>query len=396
MSELVISEFFDVTTASEIAGQPSLVKVHPDVIARVTEGDDDPKFATFVIESGWSKSRRFWGPELFAEVASEINASAYDGEPVVGYQGHIPENLDAYSFPDIQMQWVGATMLERNGEKARMAVKAYLLPDTKARDYFRRGLVKTVSWRGKIAQEVVQGGVKVKRFLLESIDLSRPRAAGMSARMVGALSSEMEHQEGGNSVKPEEIAALQENELRAHNPSLVTQIETTAKATLETRVSEMTTAAEATAPAIAKLPEIRKALGLAEDTTDEGVLIAVVNYVREAGKSLRDSVLDSVLAKKFKDAKDTTNYALLRRAVVGEMVGRDLRLTGTDTEGDERVVSEMVNSIIDGDGELTKVASEMAGTPPAPPSASDTSRGGTDREFKPGFSNSRVRVRQAN
>lgn len=395
MDELIAlrGEFFDVTVASEMQGQPPLVPVSPDVIARVTEGDDDPKFATFVIESGWSKSRRFWGPELFADVASEINASAYDGEPVVGYQGHIPENLDAFAFPDIQMQWVGAKMLERQGDTARMAVKAYLLPDTNARDYFRRGLVKTVSWRGKIAQESIRGGVKIKKFLIESIDLSRPRAAGMSARMVGALSSEMENEEGGNSVKPEEIAALQENELRAHAPNLVAQIEESARQPLETRVSEMTNEADAVAPAIAKLPEIRKALGLDDDTSDEKTLVAVVNYLREAGKSLRDTILDNVLVKKFGEAKDSTNYSLLRRAVAGEMSSRDIRLTGSDTEGDERVVSEMVNSIIDSDQELTKVASEMAQTPPAPPTTDGGRPGNGDGELKPGYSNSRLRVK---
>lgn len=393
----IAGETFDNTQCivSEIGSDgQNLVPINPDVLKRVTAGDDDPRFATFVIESGWSKSRRYWGPELFADVASEMNVAAFDGEPMVGYMGHISPEADPYAFPEIQLQWVGAKLLERTADKAKLAVKAYVLPNTSGKTYLEKGIVRNVSWRGKIAQEVVKGGVKVKQFVIESIDLSRPRAAGMSARMVGALSSEMES-EGGNSVKPEEIAALQENELRAHAPNLVATIEASARQPLETQVSEMTTAVEATAPAIAKLPEIRKALGLADDTSDENVLVAVVNYLREAGKSIRDSVLDSVLTKKFKDAKDTTNFALLRRAVVGEMTERDLRLTGTDTEGDERVVSEMVNSIIDGDGELTKVASEMAQTPPAPPTADGGNRNGDDRELKPGYKNSNIRVRAA-
>ena len=393
----IAGEQFDTVecTVSEIGGDGNLVPVASKVLARVTAGDDDPKFATFVIESGWSKSRRYWGPELFAGVASEINENAYDGEPLVGYMGHISPDQDPYAFPEIQMQWVGAKLLERSPDKAKLAVKAYVLPGTPGRSYLEKGLVKTVSWRGKIAQEAVKGGVKVKQFLIESIDLARPRAAGMSAKMVGALSSEMENEEGGNSVKPEEIAALQENELRAHNPALVAQIETTARQPLETRVSEMTTEAEAAAPALAKLPEIRKALGLDENASDESTLGAVVKYLRNAGKELRESVLDTVLAKKFGNAKDSVNYSLLRRAIVGEMTHRDLRLTGEDDEADERAVSEMVNEIVDTDQELKKVVSEMAETPPAPPASDERSRSGGERELKPGYKNSNIRVRAA-
>jgi hypothetical protein len=388
----IAGETFDsASLATEIAGS-ELVPLSRAVVERVTEGDDDPKFATFVIESGWSRSKRFWGPELFADVASEMNEAAWDGEPMVGYMGHIPESDDPYSFPEIQLQWVGAKLIERSADKAKLAVKAYVLPGTKARDYLHRGLVKSVSWRGKIAQETVKDGVRVKKFAIESIDLSRPRAAGMSARLVGALSSEME-MEGGNSVKPEEIAALQENELRAHNPALVTQIETSAKEPLETRVSEMTADAEAVKPIVSTIPDFRKLLGLKDDVSDENVLLAVMGEIRKAGRTLRDSVLDSVLAKKFSGHESDPNLPLLRRAIVGEMSGRDLTLTG-DNEKDEVAVSEMVNSVIDSDTELKKVVSEMSDTPPAPPSG-EPKLDGNSRDLKVGYANSNIRVRSA-
>jgi hypothetical protein len=389
----IAGESFDnVVLAGEIAGSAELVPLSRAVVERVTEGDDDPKFATFVIESGWSRSKRFWGPELFADVASEMNEAAWDGEPMVGYMGHIPETDDPYSFPEIQLQWVGAKLIERTADKAKLAVKAYVLPGTKARDYLHRGLVKSVSWRGKIAQETVKDGVRVKKFAIESIDLSRPRAAGMSARLVGALSSEME-MEGGNSVKPDEIAALQENELRAHNPALVQQIEATAVAPLETRVSEMTTEAEAVKPMTALIPDFRKLLGLKDDTTDENVLLAVMGEIRRAGKSLRDSVLDTVLDKKFGAQKSDPNFPLLRRAIVGEMSGRDLTLTG-EADKDEQTVGEMVNSVIDSDTELKKVVSEMTVTPPTPPTGEPKSDGNS-RELKVGYTNPNIRVRSA-
>ena len=256
MDDDLITEVFD--TAVEMTTDPNaVVQLSPEIVSRVTAGDDDPRFATFVIESGWSKSKRFWGPELFTDVAAEMNSAA-GGEPIVGYMGHIKEEDDPYVFPEIQLQWLGAK-LSKVGDKAKLAVKAYVLPGTKGRDYLGRGLVKNVSWRGKVSQERVEGGVKIKQFIIESIDLARPRSAGMNARLVGALTSEME---GGNDLKPEEIAALSENELRAYNPTLVVAIETAVKTPLETKVSEMEADAAAVKPTMDLIPEFRRILGL--------------------------------------------------------------------------------------------------------------------------------------
>src|SRR6516165_14759 len=132
MDETEITEVFE-TVAEITSDVGGLVTLHPEVVASVTEGDDDPRFATFVIESGWSKSKRFWGGELFSEIADEI-ASASTREPIVGYMGHIKPEDDAYSFPEIQLQWVGAKLIQ-TGERAKLAVKAYVLPGTKGRDY---------------------------------------------------------------------------------------------------------------------------------------------------------------------------------------------------------------------------------------------------------------------
>lgn len=370
---------------SEMTGDPSgMVQLSPEVVALATDGDNDPKFATFVIESGWSKSNRYWGPELFSDVASEINTAAINGEPLVGYLGHIKPEDDPYTFPEIQLQWLGARKLAGDGEKARLAVKAYVLPETKGRDYLRRKLVRTVSWRGKVAQEAFQKGVKIKKFMIESIDLARPRSAGMSAAMVGGLTSEMEG--GDTEVKPEEIAALSENELRAHCPTLVATIEAAARKPLEERVSEMTTEAETVKPTLDLLPGLRKVLGLDENTEDLNVLQAAITSLKEQGKQLRDTVLASVLSKKFGD-KDT---GLLKQVLVGEMRERDITLTG-DPEKDEKAVSEMVNEIIDGSDDLKKVVSEMEAAPPAPPVTS-TSRSNSDK-LKPGHTTTNIRVR---
>lgn len=365
-----------------------LVPISPDLLAQVIDGDDAPVFGTYVIESGWSKSKRLWGPELFDGVASEINAAA-TSEPIVGYQGHIRPDDDAYDFPDIQLQWVGAKLLPMVGDKAKLAVKAYFLPGTKARDYAKRRLARTVSWRGKIAQELHKQGVRVKQFQIESIDLARPRAAGMSAQLV-ALSSEMST-EGSAEVKPEEIAALSANELRAHNPSLVTTIEDEARKPVETKVSEMETAAVAAKPTLDLIPDLRKMLGLAEDADDVTVIRSAISNLRETGKKLRDGVLDAVLAKKLKGGEEK-DRVLVRQIIAGEMRERELTLSG-DKDADEKVVSEMVDEIIDGSDTLKQTVSEMEDAPATPPGTGDDPRTGKTRELKPGMTTKNLRVR---
>lgn len=376
-------------TVSEMGNSGGMVPLDNSFIQGVTEGDDDPKFATYVIESGWSKSKRYWGPELFGQVASEMNAAATT-EPIVGYMGHIRPEDDPYLFPEIQMQWVGAKLLS-TGDKARLAVKAYLLPGTKAREYARRGFVKTVSWRGKVAQEPYEKGVRIKEFQIESIDLSRPRAAGMSARMVGALSSEMET--GGSEVKTEEIAALTASDLRAHNPALVKSLEDEAKKPLETKVSEMETTADTVKPTLELIPQLRSILGLDEDAEDVSVISAAVTELRKAGKSLRASVLETVLSKKLKGGEER-DRKLVTRLIAGEMASKDVKLTG-DATADEETVGKLVSEIIDSSADLKSIVSEMEAAPPSVSgTATDTGAGGKQTEYKPGTVTSNVRVKE--
>jgi len=384
-------EFQDITedftiTVGEMGDAGGMVPLDSNFVAQVTEGDDDPKFATYVIESGWSKSKRFWGPELFGQVASEISSAATT-EPIVGYMGHIRPEDDPYSFPEIQLQWVGAKMLSV-GDKARLAVKAYVLPGTKAREYARRKFIQTVSWRGKVAQEPFEKGVRIKEFQIESIDLSRPRAAGMSARMVGALSSEMET--GGSEVKTEEIAALTANDLRAHNPALVKSIEDEAKKPLETKVSEMETTADEIKPTLDLIPQLRMLLGMDESAEPVNVISAAVAELRKAGKSLRASVLATVLDKKLKGGEER-DRKLVTRLIAGEMASREVKLTG-DAEKDEETVSKLVGEIIDSSTDLKSIVSEMESTPPS--ITNSPKPDGSKTDYKPGTVTSNIRVKE--
>src|SRR6476619_2997512 len=96
-------EVFDVISEIGTDGVAGLVPIDRGTIDSVTQRDDQPRFATFVIESGWSRSKRYWGAELFQDVAEQINRHS---EPLVGYMGHIRPDDDPYTFPEIQLQWL--------------------------------------------------------------------------------------------------------------------------------------------------------------------------------------------------------------------------------------------------------------------------------------------------
>ncbi len=390
-----IVEFFEpITIAVEQAtGTGVLVPLPKAMIEEIQESDNDPRFATFVIESGWSRSKRFWGEDIFRKAQEQIEESSM-GEPIVGYLGHIRPENDPFDFPDIQFHWL-KSKLQMAGDKARLFVKAHVLPDTKARYYLSKKLARTVSWRGPVSQIPFQHGVKIRDFTLESIDLARPRAAGMSARMVGGLTSEMEERtdEGRNDVKPDEIAALQENELRAHNAGLVTSIETAAAKPHLDKVSEMSTEVETLKPQADLIPEIRKLFGMKEDADVLEVLSNVVQTMKQAGQTVVDGLLDKVLEKKFTDSK---TRGLVRRVLVGEMRSNESFEPTGDAEKDEAKIAEMVNEIVDKDDDLKEMVSEMEELPASPAGAgsgnSDQERGGK-RELKPGFTNKRIRVK---
>jgi hypothetical protein len=367
-----------------------MVPLSSELVQEVTAGDPDPRFATFVIESGWSNQRRYWGAELFDNVAEQINNG---DESIVGYLGHIRPEDDGYSFPEIQMQWLKARV-QRSGDKAKLAVKAYVLPGTKGRDYLKRRLVKTVSWRGSAIETPYEKGVRVSAFNIESIDLSRPRKAGMSARLVGALTSEMETE--GRQVKPEEIAVLTPSDLRAHAPAVVSAIEAEARKALETQVSEMTEKVEEAKPEVDKLAEVRKALGISDDADPLELIRKLMETASAAGKTVRNKLLDEVLGRKF---KDDTARALVRRVLATEMENRvqsgTIVIQGVESakSDDEKVIEEMVVGFVDSDEQIQKLVSEMEPSSPLPPTTGNEpqKRG----EWKAGHSTSNVRVRSA-
>lgn len=382
-----IYDSFESTVVSEMGmGADVLLPLDRETVDRVSAGDDDPKFATFLIESGWSNNKNYWGGEVFDSVQEQINNAT---EPIVGYLGHIKPDDDGFAFPDIQLQWL-KSKLQISQDKVKMLVKAYVLPGTKGREYLQRGLVRTVSWRGDCLKKPIQGGNAIKDFKLESIDLSRPRKAGMSAALVGGLTSEME--EGRNEVKPDEIKALQENELRAHNPELVLAIETAVAKPLNEKVSEMEEAAKEAQPKVEQLSEIHKLLGIQEDGDILEGIKTVLATLKEAGKTARDAILDSVIQKKF---KDETTHKLVKRLLTAEMT--DVELSG-DKDKDEKLIEEKVNEMVNADDDLKELVAEMdeGRSKEGETRTVQSSNGNREtRKLKDGYSDERITVHKA-
>jgi hypothetical protein len=379
MAEII--DQFDCEIVSEMAtGAAALVSLPPDKVAEITAGDDDPLFATFLIESGWSNSKRYWPPEILANISEQVNNA---NESVVGYMGHIKPDDDSYTFPEIHLQWL-KSVIQPSSDKTKMLVKAYVLPGTKGRDYIKRKLVKTVSVRGDAILKRIQGGVAVSEFDLESIDLSRPRKAGMKTQLV-ALTSEMED----STVKPEEIAALQENELRAHNLNLVTAIESSVVEPLNQKVAEMEAAAEGEKKDSDLLAEIRKTLGLAEGADVLTTVGELMTKVKDATKGMKDKVFAEVLEKKFKN-ESTRN--LVKRLAISEMETPEDEEDEEDEEKYRARVEEMFNNFIDKDDDLKAlVASTETGGGRSLTSAT-AERG--SREIKEGYNNENIEVKK--
>jgi hypothetical protein len=390
-----ILEEFDVTVTEMGGGESTattLLRLDPEVIKEISEGDPDPKFATFIIESGKSRNRRIWKPEILDSIAEQINQSG----DVVGYLGHIKPEDSGHVFPPVQLHWLKAR-LNVMSDRSQLLAKAYVLPKeagSVARDYIKRGFVKTVSVAGLASARATREGDEITAFRLESIDLARPRTAGMKTALVGGLTSEMG--EGGSEVKPEEIAALQANELRAHNPNLVIEIETAVKKPLEDQVSEQETELQIAKPAVDLVAQIRKELKLDENGDVLEALGGLVSKAKAAGKEARARFLDTVLERKFKDESTRT---LVRRLVATEMTTGSLvsemsALEDMEDDEAEKKTDELVNTFIDNDDDLKKMVSEMGGGTGANFNGSDDGRSGKP-EIKAGFENDLITVRKA-
>jgi hypothetical protein len=387
-----MEEIVDILESTQVmemaAGASTLVPLSPEQVREVAGEDPDPKLATYIIEGGWSKSRRYYGPQVIQEISDQINDNTGD---IVGYQGHITPEMRPYAFPDIQFRWV-KSKVQAGGDKVKLLAKAYLLPGSKAREYAERGLKVPISISGEADQRPIKGGVEVRNYDLESIDMARPRKAGMGGRLV-ALTSEMES-EGRKAVEPKDIAALSEDELRTHAPLLVKEIESKATESLKTRVTEMEGAQEDAEKNTDLIAKIRTALEIDESADVLDVIGKTLTELKAQGIKAREGILDTILTKRFKDEKQRK---LVRRVLATEM--ENIEIPDGSDDAAKVKITEMVNKAIDEDEDLKELATEMEDGGGANSDGGghegQSRREGTQRELKPGYSNDRITVRKA-
>ena len=348
------------TTIAEMGDEASTPTVPIDVrtMEKIKARDPEPEFVVVAIESGLSKSKRMWTGEILEKIARQVN----EKQPV-GYKGHIKDADDNTALPDPQTIWLGATTVKK-GEKVVLYVKGYNLPNADVRNFLAFDAVNSVSVRGDSRMRPVKGGYQVADFDLESIDWSRKHRSGMPARVV-SIASEME---GGNSVEPKDIAALDEQELRTHAPLLVKEIEHQATEPLETKIGEMEASAAEIQPNVDTVSSLREKLGLKPEDNIVEAVTDLIDRVEGAARSEIKTFVDSAIEKLV--GKDNERGVKLVRRLVGEM---ETRYEGElDDDLKEKITSDLQTEI-DSDEDIKGIVTEMSTEDSGP---TDRSTGG--------------------
>lgn len=349
MDTQALTEQFKVSEIGAVDIAPD-VAVSGERVEKIKATDDDPMFVTIEIEEGMSKSKRMWSGSILRSIAEQVNQKL-----PVGYQGHIKDEDDAFAFPDPQIAWLGATAFQDNG-KTKVRVKGYVL-SKEAKRLLDLGVLTEFSVRGNAKQmPMVGGGVDIRQFDLETIDFARPNRGGMKTRVV-KIASEME---GGKTVDEKEIAALTVNDLRTHNPNVVTQIENAAKADLETKVSEQETALEATKEDTTLLQSVRTTLGLDENGDILENLTAIMDRVEGAVRTeVRNFIKDKITDK----VKGEQEQKLVLR-MVGEMTDVKAQVDddGKLTAETEKALQTKLDEAFENDEEVKAIVTEQITT----------------------------------
>lgn len=334
------------------------VPVDGSLMTRYLALDPDPhpaKFVTVEIKSGFSKSKRNWRPEILEGIARQVNE-----QHPVGNKGHIKKEDYDSVYPEPQTVWLGATCA-RKGNQAVLRVKGYNLPNSDIRNHLQYNAVNGVSVYGKSKLRPIQGGHEVMEFDLETIDWSRKNRSGMAASVV-AVTSENETL-GGNKVDAKDIAALSEDELRAHAPLLVKEIERKATEPLDEKVGEMQKSVDAQAGDVETVGKIKELLK-AED--GENVIDKVTTLVSKIEDSAKDEIkafLRSLVEKKVK----TERGQKLVLRLVGEM---ESEYEGPLDDAKKKEIEEAFNKAVEADEDVKSIIGEMQ-------TDEKSSRGGT-------------------
>jgi hypothetical protein len=319
---------------------------------QIAGADDAPEFAILRVEEGWSGSKRLWPAREIDSIVRQVN----ELEPV-GHLGHIPDDQEAFAFPDPQTTWIGAVaktegsqLKERLGEQVRVGYFAgYNYPDAKIRSYIKRKAVRGISWWGRGEQTPIPGrGVEVRNFVLKSLDWARKLSEGMPSARIVAITGEQE------TAMAKELAQVTPDEFKAENPNGYALLVREVTAEKDTRISEIEGDLEGAKRERDLLKQACAAVGI--ENPDE--LLAKIDDLKskigEKAKATLDSALDKILKEKV---ADDDKRALVKRLLpVSEM---ESKLSDAKPEETDKLVGELVTASFDSDDMIKQIVGEM-------------------------------------
>lgn len=287
--------------------------IDPSKVEKLLKRDNDPMFVTIqVAREGVSKNGKNYTAETMQEIADQINTKHPDG-----YKGHLTDEERSTKAPDPETVWLGAKVMKDKDGKTAVYAKGYVMPYATK----RRQILQTAADLGKNLAVSIFGGAKkavynanqkaydIVGIVVDSVDWARPGSEGIPNDGTLILTSEMHNykkpKEGDEMKREEVIASLKADELREHNPDLVAEMESAAKADL-VPLSEMTAlvGGEKVEDVKTNVAEMQKQLS--------GFQLNAEIDSRVAAKSARPVIKKMALAemKQGESAKDTVERVL--------------------------------------------------------------------------------------
>lgn len=317
-------------TISEMSGDVSGgsvdIPVDSGKVSKLLERDKNPLFVTIqVAREGVSKNGRIYSAETMNEIAEQINKHQPDG-----YSGHLTDEERKTKNPDAETIWLGAKVAKDKDGKTSVYAKGYVMPSAKK----RREYLQTAFDLGKNVAVSIFGGAekavynaKEKAYDIfglnvESVDWARSRSEGIPNDGTLILTSEMHNNKENDMTLEEALKSAKLEDLRAHNPALVTEMETAARVD-HVPVSEMTNIQEMVGADSAE----KAATNISEMKTKlQGFELNAAVDARVAAKAARPVIRKMALQEMKADeaVADTVERVLQTaqgQAIIKEMTG---------------------------------------------------------------------------
>lgn len=317
-------------------------------VKKILERDTDPMFVTIqVAREGVSRNKRIYTAETMQEIADQINNDNLDG-----YSGHLTKEEREHKNPRTETIWLGAKVAKDKDGKTSVYAKGYVMPYANERrqylqtafDLGKRVAVSIFGGAEKAIYNAQQKAYEIKGLALESIDWARSKSEGIPNDGTLILTSEMVNNnptKGDDMTREDVIKSLKAEELREHNPTLVTEMETAAK-------TDMVDVAEMTA--------VQEAVGV--ESADKAVEAISEMKSKLQGYEITSEVDKRVQAKSARP--------VIRRMAIAEM---------TDGESAKDTVTKVLQS-----DQAQAIIKEMTDTPKVNPTNDDRSQP-TARKF---------------